>query len=197
MGISSGLSLKRTTNADQKAPVNHRGDPAGAEAGGSGFMVHAVLVEHSGLGILMMGDSGIGKTACGLDLVSRGGFWVADDAVILERRGEALFGRGHERTRRLVAVRGLGIVEARSLLGFQAIHNETRVNLIIWFVRDVGKKVAEGDGQQKSLLERAGVELPCRRLSVTDAPCEMADRVMDLIGEFTSERDDRIVPGII
>ena len=109
------------------------------EKGGRQIMLHGVLIQLSGQGILITGDSGIGKTACSLELVNRGGCWIADDAVILEGRGDLLYGRGHHRTRKWIAVRGRGILDARDLLGAEAVREETRVDVIIRFVRDSGK----------------------------------------------------------
>ncbi len=107
-------------------------------------MLHGVLIRLSGQGVLITGDSGIGKTACGLELVNRGGCWIADDAVILEGRGDLLYGRGHHRTRKWIAVRDRGILDARDLLGAEAVRDETRVNVIIRFVRDsVGDSAVE------------------------------------------------------
>ncbi len=64
------------------------------EKGGRQIMLHGVLIRLSGQGVLITGDSGIGKTACGLELVNRGGCWIADDAVILEGRGDLLLREG-------------------------------------------------------------------------------------------------------
>ena len=55
-------------------------------------MVHGVLVDLAGCGLLLVGESGIGKTSLGLEMARRGHRWVADDAVVLQRRGECLFG---------------------------------------------------------------------------------------------------------
>ena len=122
-------------------------------------MVHGVLVRLSGQGVLMTGDSGIGKTECGLELVNRGSKWIADDAVILERRGDLLYGRGHRRTRRLIAVRGRGILDVHELLGTGAIREETRVDVIIRFVRQTDRKWTDGAGDgEDSMLEIMGID---------------------------------------
>jgi hypothetical protein len=151
------------------------------EKGGRRIMCHGVLIQLSGQGILITGDSGIGKTACSLELASRGGYWIADDAVILEGRGDHLYGRGHRRTKKWIAVRGRGILDARDLLGAQTIRKETRVDVMIRFVGGSSKEGTvrgEGDG---SMLDIVGVPLLCRRLEAGDGPRRMSDQVMNAI----------------
>jgi len=152
------------------------------EKGGRQIMCHGVLIQLSGRGILITGDSGIGKTACSLELARRGAYWVADDAVILEGRGDHLYGRGHRRTKKWIAVRGQGILDARDLLGAETIRKETRVDVMIRFVGGSGKEETvsgEGDG---SMLDIVGVPLLCRRLEAGDGPRRMSDQVMNAIG---------------
>ena len=62
--------------------------------------MHGTLVSVSGLGVMLTGDSGTGKTECSLKLAERGHRWVADDAVEIERRGDSLYGRSHELVQR-------------------------------------------------------------------------------------------------
>jgi hypothetical protein len=151
------------------------------EKGGRQIMCHGVLIQLSGRGILITGDSGIGKTACSLELAGRGGYWIADDAVILEGRGKHLYGRGHRRTRKWIAVRGRGILDARDLLGAETIRKETRVDVMIRFVRGSGKGTVSEEGDS-SMLDIVGVSLPCRRLEAGDDPRRMSDQVMNAIG---------------
>ena len=155
------------------------------EKGGLQIMRHGVLIRLSGLGILITGDSGIGKTACGLELVNRGSIWIADDAVILERRGNVLYGRGHHRTRTLIAVRGRGILDARDLLGNKAIRDETQVNVIIRFVGESGMEGSAGvDDEESSIPEIMGVPVLCRRLEAGDGPRQMSEQVMKTVSEL-------------
>jgi HPr kinase/phosphorylase len=151
-------------------------------------MYHGVLIQLSGQGILITGDSGIGKTACGLELAGRGGYWIADDAVILEGRGNHLYGRGHRRTRKWVAVRGRGILDARDLLGAETIRGETRVDVMIRFVRGSGKEGTVREEENSSMLDIVGVSLLCRRLEAGDGPQRMSDQVMNAI--------DGLIPSI-
>lgn len=164
------------------------------EKGGRQIMIHGVLVRLLGLGILITGDSGIGKTACSLELVTRGSSWIADDAVILERKGEALYGRGHHRTRTLIAVRGRGILDVHELLGAEAIREETQVNVIIRFVREFGKEgSARGDEEEISIREIMGIPVLSRRLEAGDDPRQMSDQVMTALDELLLSAEHRQV----
>ena len=171
------MSTDETTPAEVKDALVCR------EKVGRRIVVHGVLVQASGLGVLIMGDSGIGKTACGLDLVARGGLWIADDAVVLEGRGGALYGRGHERTKKLIAVRGRGILEARALLRTGALCEETQVHLIIQFIRHSCKEGMDRGGKSRSFLEIAGIRLSCWRVAAGGGLRQMADEVIRLVNE--------------
>jgi HPr kinase/phosphorylase len=149
-------------------------------------MVHGVLVRVAGLGVLIRGESGIGKTACGLRLVECGHLWIADDAVVLEGRGKVLYGRGHEKTREWIAPRGRGIVRAELLVGAGALCKETRVDLIVDFVRESakGKAVEVGEGEGQSVCTMVGVALPRRRIVTGGDPGRMAGQVIAVAGDL-------------
>lgn len=178
---SSGSLLKRTMRAEETPPVAAKAAPDLRETVGRSTVVHGVLVQLSGLGILILGDSGIGKTACGLDLVSRGGVWIADDVVVLERREEALYGRGHGRIRHWIAIRERGILEARDLLGGGAIAEETQVQLLVRFIRHGRVEGPVRGGERPLLVEIEGISLPCRRLAVGGGAGQMADEVVRFV----------------
>ncbi len=94
--------------------------------------VHGVLVSVYGLGVLIMGNAGIGKSECALELVKRGHMLVADDIVeISQRSGGILEGRGEEIIRHHIEVRGLGIIDVRSLFGIGFILDESKIELVI------------------------------------------------------------------
>ncbi|MHB8908793.1 MAG: hypothetical protein ACYDAA_07950 [Syntrophales bacterium] len=146
--------------------------------------VHGVLVEFSGMGILIMGASGIGKTACGLDLITRGGRWIADDAVVLQGRGDILYGRGHERTRQFIAVRGRGLIRAESLLGAENLREETRVGVIIRFAAETEQRRLLAEGLNPPVCDIVGVTLPSRCLAAGGCPSRMAGQVTEVVREI-------------
>jgi HPr kinase/phosphorylase len=181
--ISSGSSRKRMMSVDEETSVEIKDSPVQREKTGRTITVHGVLVQASGLGVLMTGDSGIGKTACGLDLVARGCLWIADDAVVLERREDALYGRGHERTKNLIAIRGRGILDVRSLLRDEVLLDETRVHLIIQFIRNLPEQGVSRDGESASFLDIAGIPLSCRRIAAGGS-AQMADEVIGFVNQW-------------
>lgn len=152
------------------------------ERGERRITVHGVLVRVWGLGVLLLGESGIGKTACGLALMANGHRWVADDAVVLEGRGDAVYGRGHRRTGGRIAVRGRGVLRAADLLGTGCLLQETRVDVLVRLVRGSEKNaVQKGD----SFQEMVGVSLPCRDLAADIDPRRMAERVTGYVRRFS------------
>jgi HPr kinase/phosphorylase len=99
-------------------------------------VMHGVLMDILGLGVLIVGESGIGKSECALDLVVRGHRLVADDAVELRRRGEAaVIGTCPELTRHHMEVRGLGVINIRDLFGIASTRASKRVELVVQLER--------------------------------------------------------------
>jgi hypothetical protein len=142
-------------------------------------VVHGVLVRVSGLGVLITGASGAGKTLCGLALVARGGFWVADDVVVLEGRGERLFGRGHDRTRGLIALRGQGVMEVESLMGTGVLCDETCVDVVVGLRGSSDCGGTDLDGPGGSVREIVGVRLPFLDVKARRDAARTAERVLE------------------
>jgi len=94
-------------------------------------VIHGVLLDIYGLGVLLLGDSGVGKSECALDLVVRGHRLVSDDVVEIKRRGEALVGTGPELTRYHMELRGVGIVNVKDLFGVAAVRLSKYVEYVI------------------------------------------------------------------
>jgi HPr kinase/phosphorylase len=94
--------------------------------------VHGSLADVYGVGLLFVGKSGIGKSECVLDLVERGHRLVADDLVMVSRRGhDILIGRGHELQRHHMEIRGIGIIDVRALFGIRAIRLQKRIEVVV------------------------------------------------------------------
>lgn len=94
--------------------------------------LHGTLVDVYGIGALILGKSGIGKSECALDLVERGHRLVADDLVDIKRTAERiLMGFGPELIRHHMEIRGLGIINIKNLFGIGAIRDRKRVELVI------------------------------------------------------------------
>ena len=98
-------------------------------------IIHGVLLGMFGIGVLIVGESGIGKSECALDLIARGHHLVADDSVLVKKIGENLEGLSPELTHELLEIRGLGIINIRELFGVTAIGKREPIELIIEFKR--------------------------------------------------------------
>lgn len=93
--------------------------------------IHGVLLGVYGLGVLLLGDSGIGKSECALDLIMRGHRLISDDAVLIKRIGDKLEGASPDLTHELLEIRGLGIINIRHLFGVSAISRQRNIDLCV------------------------------------------------------------------
>ncbi len=95
-------------------------------------VVHGVLMDVLGLGVLLIGESGIGKSECALDLIGRGHRLVADDTVEVRRRAETvIIGTAPAATRYVMEIRGLGLVNVRDLFGVASTRSSKRVEFVV------------------------------------------------------------------
>jgi HPr kinase/phosphorylase len=95
-------------------------------------VVHGSFVDVYGIGLLLVGRSGIGKSEIALDLLERGHRLVADDVVTITRKGEGiLMGAGTDLVKHFMEIRGLGLIDVRSMFGIRAIRFQKRVELIV------------------------------------------------------------------
>jgi HPr kinase/phosphorylase len=93
---------------------------------------HGSLADVYGVGLLFVGDSGVGKSECVLDLVERGHRLVADDLVIVSRQGNnILLGQGHELQRHHMEIRGIGIIDIPTLFGVRAFRQQKRIEVVV------------------------------------------------------------------
>jgi HPr kinase/phosphorylase len=94
--------------------------------------LHGSFASVYGVGLLFMGESGVGKSECVLDLVERGHRLVADDLVLVTRHGnDVLMGRGHELQAHHMEIRGVGIIDVSALFGVRAIRQQKRIEVIV------------------------------------------------------------------
>ena len=93
--------------------------------------LHSVLLGMYGLGVLLLGKSGIGKSECALDLITRGHRLISDDLVIVKRIGKKLEGYAPELTAGHMEIRGLGIINIRDLFGVSSVEPNKRIDLCI------------------------------------------------------------------
>ncbi len=92
---------------------------------------HGVLVDVFGVGVLITGESGVGKSECALELIKRGHQLVSDDVVDLSRVGDTLYGEAPETVRDFMELRGIGIVDIKSIFGIGAVLRRRSVDIVI------------------------------------------------------------------
>jgi HPr kinase/phosphorylase len=123
-------------------------------------VIHGVLLDIYGLGVLLLGDSGVGKSECALDLVVRGHRLVSDDVVEISRRGEHLLGTGPELTRYHMELRGVGIVNVKDLFGVAAVRFAKFLEYVIRLDPWRSGKRYDRLGLDEKCYEILGIELP-------------------------------------
>jgi HPr kinase/phosphorylase len=130
--------------------------------------VHGVLVEVYGMGILLLGDSGVGKSETALELIKRGHRLVADDAVDVRRiNGNVLVGTGTNRIAgHHIEIRGVGIINITHLFGVGAIRERTEVQLIVQLEEWDDKKNYDRVGDVEKYREYLGVNVPLLEIPV-------------------------------
>ena len=130
-------------------------------------IVHGVLMDILGLGVLIIGESGIGKSECALDLVVRGHRLVADDAVELRCRAESfLLGTCPELTRHHMEIRGLGLINIQDLFGVASTRRSKRVELVVQLERWDPSREYDRLGLDETHYETLGVRVPMIRMPV-------------------------------
>ncbi len=130
-------------------------------------IIHAVLMDILGLGVLIVGESGIGKSECALDLVVRGHRLVADDTVEIRRRAESvLIGTCPDLTRHHMEVRGLGLINIQDLFGVASTRSSKRVEVVVQLERWEPGREYERLGLDDAYYEILGLPVPLLRMPV-------------------------------
>ncbi|MDT0632311.1 HPr(Ser) kinase/phosphatase [Rubrivirga sp. S365] len=130
--------------------------------------VHGSLVDVYGIGLLLTGAAGIGKSEMALDLVERGHRLVADDVVIASRKSEGvLMGSGTDLAGHFMEIRGLGIIDVRAMFGVRAVRHQKRIELVVrvhpWDNDEEYTRI----GMVTEMTPLLGVDLPLVKLPIT------------------------------
>ncbi|MDI6802514.1 MAG: HPr(Ser) kinase/phosphatase [Bacteroidota bacterium] len=179
--------------------------------------VHGSFVDVYGIGVLLMGRSGIGKSEIALDLVERGHRLVADDVVMITRKGEGiLMGAGSDIVKHFMEIRGLGLIDVRSMFGIRAIRFQKRVEVVIELTdwnpdEDYTRTGLDTEGIEIVGVELLHVKLPifpgknvtviCEVIAMNyllkhygyDAAKEFAKRLEAVIDEKSKRLGDRAI----
>ena len=122
---------------------------------------HGVLVEVYGEGILILGDSGIGKSETAIELIKRGHRLIADDAVEISKVSEkTLVGRAPSIIRHYMELRGIGIIDVRRIFGTGAVKETEKIELVIKFEPWVDGKLYDRMGLDNETVEILGINIP-------------------------------------
>ena len=129
---------------------------------------HGVLMEVYGEGLLLIGDSGIGKSEAAIELLKRGHRLIADDAVEIRKISEkALVGTAPELIRNYVELRGIGIINVAKLFGMGAVKAENEINLVVNIVPWDQQKVYDRLGLEEQYMDILGVQIPMNTIPIT------------------------------
>jgi len=130
-------------------------------------LLHGVLLDIYGLGVLLLGQSGVGKSEAALDLIVRGHRLVSDDVVEILRRGNILSGTGPALTRFHMELRGLGIINIKDLFGVAAVRERKDLELVVKLEHWKEGKTYERLGIDETHYEILGLALPYIEMPVT------------------------------
>jgi HPr kinase/phosphorylase len=129
--------------------------------------IHGSFVDVYGVGMLFVGKSGIGKSEVALDLVERGHRLVADDVVILTKKGEGiLMGAGTDLVKHFMELRGIGIIDIRSMFGVRAIRYQKRLEVIIELEIWNNQSEYTRTGLDDSYMNLLDIEMPHIKLPI-------------------------------
>ena len=164
--------------------------------------LHGSLADVYGVGLLFTGRSGIGKSECVLDLVERGHRLVADDLVMVTRKGnDVLIGQGHELAAHHMEIRGIGLIDVKGLFGIRSVRQQKRIEVVVQLEDWEKAKDADRTGlvrQETSILDVSVPKVivglnPGKNLTVISEVVAMAHLMrmtgVDVAGAF----NDRLI----
>lgn len=162
---------------------------------------HGVLVEVYGEGVLMLGESGVGKSEAAVELLKRGHRLVADDAVEIKRVSAiSLIGSAPEVIRHFIEIRGIGIVDVRKIFGMGAVKDTEKIDMIINIEQWNKEKTYDRLGMEEQTTEILGIRVPSitvpirpgRNLAVIVEVAAMNNRQKKMGFNAAEELSDRL-----
>ena len=129
--------------------------------------IHGVLVDVYGEGVLIMGESGIGKSEAALELIKRGHRLVTDDVVEIRKVSDAtLIGSSPDITRHFIELRGIGIIDVKTLFGVESVKNTQSIDLVIKLEEWDREKEYDRLGLEEEYTEFLGNQVVCHSLPI-------------------------------
>ena len=129
--------------------------------------IHGVLVDVYGVGVLIMGESGIGKSEAALELIKRGHRLVTDDVVEIRRvSDDTLVGSAPDITKHLIELRGIGIVDVKTLFGVQSVRETQTIDLVITLEDWNKEKEYDRLGLEEEYTEFLGNKVVCHSIPI-------------------------------
>ena len=129
--------------------------------------IHGVLVDVYGVGVLIMGESGIGKSEAALELIKRGHRLVSDDVVELRKVSDVtLVGSAPDITRHFIELRGIGIVDVKTLFGVQSVRETKNIDLVITLEDWNKEKQYDRLGLEEEYTEFLGNKVLCHQIPI-------------------------------
>ncbi len=134
------------------------------------IMRHGILLDVYGVGVLLTGKSGVGKSEAALELIKRGHQLVADDVVDICRiSGDRLIGTCPERIRNLMEIRGIGVIDVRAMFGIGAVTFSKSIDLVMELTaaeEQTNDEPLDRIGLQDRFLDILGVSVPCLKIPI-------------------------------
>ena len=128
---------------------------------------HGVLIEAYGEGILLLGESGVGKSETAIELIKRGHRLIADDAVEIRRvSSRSLVGSSPENIRHFIELRGIGIINARRIFGMGAVKLTEKIDMVIQLELWNNEKVYDRMGMENEYTHILGIRVPMLTIPV-------------------------------
>lgn len=130
------------------------------------IVLHGVLLEIYGEGVLILGDSGIGKSEIAIELIKRGHKLISDDAVKINKISDKLIGCAPDIIKHFIELRGIGIVDIYKIFGIKSIKNSEKIDLIIKLENWIEKKYYDRLGNKTLYTEILGLNIPSLTIPV-------------------------------
>lgn len=148
-------------------------------------LIHGTFMFINGIGVLIQGDSGIGKSEVALQLISLGALFVADDAIEATNLGYKIFARPSSVAEKFMEVRGIGLINAERMFGANHVKCATNIDIIISLEKsnDLNRQYFERVGKIQQYKNLLGVQMPIYHIPVTTGR-DIANMIIAAVGDF-------------